>query len=99
MSDIGLFDALTTMRAMRRLKPDPVPLELIRKVLDAGTRAPSGQNTQPWAFVVIQDPAGKKFIQERYHRAMLSRFAAFLPEPEDRSPQARIARAAMHLAE
>jgi nitroreductase len=99
MSDIALFDAITTMRAMRRLKPDPVPLELIRKVLDAGTRAPSGQNTQPWAFVVIQDFDGKKFIQERYHRAMLSRFAAFLPKPGDRSPNARIARAAMHLAE
>ena len=75
MSDIALFDAITSMRAMRRLKPDPVPLELIRKVLDAGTRAPSGQNTQPWAFVVIQDFDGKKFIQERYHQAILSRFA------------------------
>ncbi len=99
MSDIGLFDAITTMRAMRRLKPDPVPLELIRKVLDAGTRAPSGQNTQSWAFVVVQDPEGKKFMQERYHQAMLSRFAAFLPKPEDRSSNARIARSAMHLAE
>jgi len=67
MSDISLFDALPTMRAMRRLTPNPVPLELIRKVLDAGTRAQSGQNTQPWAFVVVQEPEGKKFIQERYH--------------------------------
>ncbi len=99
MPDLDLFDAITTMRAMRRLKPDPVPVELIRKVLDAGTRAPSGQNTQPWAFVVVQEPQGKKFIQERYHQAMLSRFAAFLPKPEDRSSNARIARAAMHLAE
>jgi len=99
MSDPSLFETIHSMRAMRRLKPDPVPLELIRKVLDAGTRAPSGQNTQPWAFVVVQDSDGKKFIQERYHQAMLSRFAAFLPKPEDRSSQARIARAAMHLAE
>lgn len=71
MSEIGLFEAINTLRAMRRLKPDPVPLELIRKVLAAGTKAPSGQNTQPWAFVVVQDPEGKKFIQERYHAPTL----------------------------
>ncbi|MEE8046703.1 MAG: nitroreductase family protein, partial [Dehalococcoidia bacterium] len=32
---------------MRRLKSDPVPLDLLRKVLDAGIKAPSGMNTQP----------------------------------------------------
>lgn len=99
MSDIGLFEAINTLRSMRRLKPDPVPLELIRKVLDAGTKAPSGQNTQPWVFVVVQDSEEKKFIQERYHKAMMYRFGAMLPKPDDRSPQARIARAAVHLAE
>jgi nitroreductase len=49
-----------SMRAMRRLKPDPVPIEMIRKILEAGTQAPSGQNIQGWAFVVLQDPAKKK---------------------------------------
>ena len=36
------FDLVGNMRAMRRLKSDPVPLDLLRKVLDAGTKAPSG---------------------------------------------------------
>ncbi len=47
MSDPGFFEILDTTRAIKRLKPEPVPLELVRKVLDAGTNAPSGVNTQP----------------------------------------------------
>jgi nitroreductase len=99
MAELGLFETLNTLRAMRRLKPDPVPQEMIRKILDAGTRAPSGMNSQPWAFVVVQDRDGKKFIQERYHDAMISRFGNMAPAPEDRCPQTRQARAAIHLAE
>jgi len=44
--DVGLFDAIFTTRAMRRLKPDPVPDELIRKVLEAGLCAPTGGDVQ-----------------------------------------------------
>jgi nitroreductase len=99
MEDPGLFEIMNTTRSMRRLKPDPVPLDLIRKILESGTKAPSGQNTQPWAFVVVRDRNTKKFIQERYHRGMMSRFGAFKPAPEDRSPLVRNFRAAMHLAE
>ena len=47
MSDPGFFEILDSTRAIKRLKPNPVPLELIRKVLEAGTKAPSGVNTQP----------------------------------------------------
>jgi nitroreductase len=99
MKDPGLFEVMHGTRSMRRLKPDAVPLELIRRVLESGTKAPSGQNTQPWAFVVVQDAARKRFIQERYHHGMVSRFGAFKPEPNDRSPLVRNFRAAMHLAE
>ena len=42
MADPGFFEILNTTRAIKRLKPDPVPAALIRKVLDAGTKAPSG---------------------------------------------------------
>ena len=50
------FDLVGNVRSMRRLKSDPVPFELIEKVLTAGVQAPSGQNLQPWAFVVVGDP-------------------------------------------
>ena len=59
------FDLVSNVRAMRRLKPDPVPLELIHKVLNAGVQAPSGQNLQPWAFVLLSDPAGKQWFAEQ----------------------------------
>ena len=43
-----LFEIIRTTRSMRRLKPDPVPNELIRKFLEAGVCAPSGGNMQRW---------------------------------------------------
>jgi nitroreductase len=68
------FDLVGNMRSMRRLKPDPVPEELLRKVLHAGVQAPSGQNKQPWSFLVIKEPEGKLWFAERYKAAMQSRF-------------------------
>jgi nitroreductase len=56
-------------RAMRRLKPDPVPDALIAKILRAGTCAPNGGNTQRWRFLVVKDPAIKKAVQFWYQRA------------------------------
>ncbi len=68
------FDLVGNVRAMRRLKPDPVPMEMIWKVLNAGVQAPSGQNTQPWKFVLISDPARKKWFADRYTQAIETRF-------------------------
>lgn len=67
------FNLVGNVRAMRRLKPDPVPLSLIRKVLDAGVQAPSGQNTQPWSFVLITQPEHKQWFKNHYGRAIESR--------------------------
>lgn len=61
-----IFEAIYTLRAMRRLKTEPVPDELVWKVLDAAIRAPSGGNLQPWRFVVVTDAAKKKKIGEWY---------------------------------
>lgn len=63
---MDLFEAIKTQRAMRRLKPDPVPDELVWEVLDAAVKAPSGGNRQPWNFIVIRDPATKAKIGEWY---------------------------------
>ena len=50
-----LFEIIESCRAMRRLKPDPVPDELISRILRAGSCAPNGGNTQKWRFLVIKD--------------------------------------------
>ncbi|MEA2274401.1 MAG: hypothetical protein QOI98_3109 [Solirubrobacteraceae bacterium] len=55
--EIGLFEAIYSQRAIRSLKPDPVPHELIERIVEAATKAPSGGNSQPWAFIVVDEPA------------------------------------------
>jgi nitroreductase len=52
---MDVFEAMGTARAMRFFQPDPVPDELVEKVLWAATRASSGNNTQGWDFVVVRD--------------------------------------------
>ena len=65
-----LFEILHTTRAMRRLKPDPVPDELIREILQAGVSAASGGNRQHWRFLVVKDPEIKRQIQRYYQKAL-----------------------------
>lgn len=48
-----LQDAIRQRKSIRRFKPDPVPRELLRKVLEMAARAPSAENTQPWEFYVL----------------------------------------------
>src|SRR5580765_1507994 len=50
-----IFDVMSTMRAMRRLKPDPVPGELLEQLVQAATWGPSGSNEQGYEFVVVTD--------------------------------------------
>jgi len=69
LSSQNVFDIMHTTRAMRRLKPDPVPDELIVKILDAGLRAANGGNSQTWHFVVVKDAAIKKAVQAWYKKA------------------------------
>ena len=64
-----LFEIMQTTRSMRRLKPDPVPAALIRKILEAGTFAPSGGNMQRWRFLVIRDAKIKQTVRAYYKRA------------------------------
>jgi len=61
-----IFEVIATQRAMRRLKPDPVPEEHIKKILWAATRAPNGGNVQPWRFLVITDPERKRALGRIY---------------------------------
>ena len=68
MTDIPLFEALYTARSLRRLKSDPVPDDLLTRVLDAGTRAGSGGNAQNWGFVVVRDPEQRRRLGAIYRK-------------------------------
>ena len=63
---IDLFEAIDTQRGIRRFKPDPVPDELITRLLEAAIKAPSGGVRQGWSFIVIRDPETKRKIGELY---------------------------------
>jgi len=85
LSDTDIFTILHTTRAMRRLKPDPVPDEMIHKILRAGISAANGGNIQRWRFLVVKDPAIKKAVQVHYKRAFDEiigpRYASSAPPP------------------
>ena len=95
--EIGLFEAMYSQRAIRRFKPDPVPDELIRKLIEAATRAPSGANRQPWSFVVVRDASIKRRIGEYYLRSWEAAYGRQLSPPPSIHP--RIRASAAYLAE
>jgi nitroreductase len=69
MTDISLYEAMRTTRAVRRLRPDPIPDDVLRRVLQAATFGPSGGNRQAWRVIVVRD-AGLKQELARRHRAL-----------------------------
>jgi nitroreductase len=83
MAETGLFDAMYTARALRRYKTDPIPDDVMTKILDAAIRAPSGSNQQKWVFMVVKDVAKKKKISDIYARGaqILSAVYANRPRP------------------
>jgi nitroreductase len=69
VTEIALFEAIYSARALRRLKPDPVPEEVLTKVLDAAIRAPSAGNAQSWSFVVVRDVQQRAKLGAIYRKA------------------------------
>jgi nitroreductase len=68
VTDRDLFSVVRTQRAHRAFTDEPVPDELVERVLEAATYAPSAENTQPWVFVVVRDPAARDRIGELTQR-------------------------------
>ena len=66
---MDLTEALYTTRAMRRVRPDPIPEEVVAKILDAAVRAPSGGNAQNWRMIVVSDPSVREKLGPVYRDA------------------------------
>jgi len=97
-----LLEGLRTARAIRRLRPDPVPKELVRKVCEAGTFAPSGGNRQPWTFIAVMEAERRAWVAERYRKAFHSYIAPALEAseaPDFPDATRRNIRAALYLAD
>ncbi len=84
---MDLFDAIKGRKSIRRFKPDPVPDEDIRTIIDAGRLAPSANNTQPWSFVVIRDRSLLKRMADAT-RDMIDRM---IPHAENEKQAQRLA--------
>jgi nitroreductase len=64
---MDLFEAIHSLRAIRRLKPDPIPDEVLKRILEAAIRAPSGGNRQPWFFLVVREAERRKRLAELWN--------------------------------
>lgn len=101
-----LQDAMSTLRAVRRLRPDPIPDDVLERVLQAGCWAPTGGNQQPWRVVVVRDPGKKQALAdiyrpewERYAEGFIDRMASSGVTGEALEKWRRTAAAGDHLAE
>lgn len=100
--DVPLLEGLRTTRAIRRLRTEPVPAQLIRKVCEAGTFAPSGGNRQPWHFIAVTDAERRAWIAEHYRRAFAVYSAKAIEAAKSSDypeSQRKILQGALHLAE
>ncbi len=99
-----LLDAMATTRAIRRLRPDPIPEADLAKILFAATRAPSGSNRQPFRFVVLRDGPraveAKALLGSAFRRGWSSKASTDdYTEVDPSSPKARAAAAMQHFVD
>src|SRR5688572_34917 len=87
METVEVFEAIHTNRQFTRYRPDPVPLETIVKVIEAGTKAGSGGNRQPWEFIIINEPPLVKQVGEIYQESWMEGFGTTPGHDESDDPQ------------
>ena len=67
---MDVYEALYTTRAMRRVRPDPIPEDLQQRILDAAIRAPTGANAQGWRFLLVDDPEQRAKLGPIYRECL-----------------------------
>ena len=91
MNDI--YEMMSTLRAVRRLRPDPIPDDVMDRVLQAAAWAPTGGNMQPWRVIVVTSSERKQALADIYKPAWY-RYAKGYDKrieqlPEDEAEKAR----------
>jgi nitroreductase len=79
---VDVFQTVTTRRSTRRFKPDAVPEDIIREILEAARWSPSWGNTQPWEIFVVADKSLKRFKEANRQRLL----DGIIPEPDTPMP-------------
>jgi len=96
---VDLLEAIYTTRSIRRFSPEPLPDELVERVLDAAIRAPSGGNSQTWRFVVVRDPTLRAQLGELYRQGFREAYPADRVQGEADPTRRRVIRSADYLAD
>jgi len=104
LDTVGLLEGLTTTRAIRRFRPDPVPDAELAAILFAASRAPSGSNRQPFRFVVLRDGptavAAKALLGRAFREAWATKRATDgYGSGDPNAPKARLERAMQHFVD
>jgi nitroreductase len=98
---MDIYEALYTTRAMRRLKPDPIPYDVQARILDAAIRAP--HIGEGWRFILVDDPEIKAKLAPLYKQGMESMIGApletFVEMMKDNPAMARTLRSGVHLVD
>lgn len=85
----NLWDAMFTQRAIRYWQDKPVPRDVLERVIESASKAPSGSNLQPWVFIVLDDAASRGQIGDAlkaiYEGGPLKEMIARGEQVEDRS--------------
>ena len=80
---MDVFEALYTTRAMRRVKEDPIPDNIIKSMIDSAIRAPSGSNRQNWKFLVVTDKNIREKLSNIYRETWDYYINSFLNSAKD----------------
>jgi nitroreductase len=89
---VDLYEAMRCAPTTRRFRTDPVPGEILRRVLENARFAPSGGNRQGWRVIAVQDAGGRRALRDLYQphwRAYmeLTGGAALLADPDAADPR------------
>jgi nitroreductase len=88
---VDIYEALYTTRAMRRVRPDPIPIDVQQRILDAAVRSPSGGNGQNWRFLLVDDkdviarlaPIYQRCLQQVWDLVYKERLELANADPDD----------------
>lgn len=96
---MDIYEALYTTRAMRRMKPDPIPYDVQARILDAAIHAPN--IGQEWRFILVDDQEIKSQLaplyRQGFERMVGAPLEAFAEMMKADTPMGRTARSGIHL--
>lgn len=89
--EMDIYSAMRTLRAVRKLRPDPIPDVVLHRIFEAASWAPNGGNRQPWRMIAVRDVAAKQRLGELY-AAQWAPYAANSMKGLGRLPEAERAK-------